>query len=76
MVYSITSPLGVSPSSDNGYTGYTRCDNLSLFVRKLRHLVTEQEWEGQSVYVVLDNIGGVVMEDTLIHSLVKLAELV
>ncbi len=37
----------------------------------------DNEWAGQSVYVVLDNYERAVnLEPTLVHSLVKLAELV
>ena len=75
--YTPPSPPGVLPSASNRYSGYTRCDNLSQFVKDLRAIVVDNEWAGQSVYVVLDNYERAVnLEPTLVHSLVKLAELV
>ncbi len=69
---------GVLPSAANKYKGYTRCDNLSQFIKAICNIITDNELEGLSVYIVLDDFHKIIkMESTtMITALITLAELV
>ncbi|KAJ8046876.1 Origin recognition complex subunit 5 [Holothuria leucospilota] len=41
--------------AENNYTRSSRCETMNEFVRLLKIVIEENEWEDQTVYIVLDN---------------------